>query len=80
MITPVQAKRKVESEYPDREVKSMYQFGSDYLAIAPDKNVKGPDYSDPFFIINSKDGSIKGFLPPDNFKAYEKAMKNEIPL
>lgn len=59
---------------PDRKVEEAYEHKELYLFIAPDKNAKGADYSDPFFIVDKKTGQFQQFTPAANPKEYQKLI------
>ena len=60
----------VAGKYPDRVVEEAYEDKGLYLIVAPHKNSKGPDFSDPYFLLNSQNGKCTPFIPSESFELY----------
>lgn len=73
-MKPAEAIKRFESKYPDREVKEIRVLKDSFFITAPMKNSDGTDYSDPFFVLNSRTGEIVGFIPTDNMELFGKIM------
>lgn len=74
-MTPKEAITKFESKNPDRKVRDVRVLKDGFFITAPLKDIKGVDYSDPFFLMSSKTGEIEGFSPIENMEMFHKIMK-----
>lgn len=52
--------------YPNREIKSIWDYHGDFMVVAPEKNSGEFDDVDPFYIV-SNNGSISFFSPVMDF-------------
>ena len=69
-----EAIKTVIAKYPDRVVEEAYENNGLYLMVAPHKESKGPDFSDPFFLLNSANGKCTPFIPSESFELYSNMM------
>ena len=63
---------------PDRSVTAVYSAGDIYMIVAPHKDVKGIDFSDPQFLYSAKTHKYAPFIPSENFKLYSEITKNKV--
>lgn len=66
--------KKFYAQNRDRTVKRVYDYKGNYLFIAPDKNIKDVDYSDPYYIFDKKNEIIKSFSPIRDMDGFIKAI------
>ena len=69
-----EAIKVIAGKYPDRVVEEAYEDKGLFLVVAPHKDSDGPDFSDPFFLVNSENGNCAPFIPSESFKLYETLM------
>lgn len=70
-MTVEEARSILEKKFPDRKVSGSYKFGKDYLFSASKKGVNPmDDYTNPFFIVNSSNGKIRGFSPTEDLTRF----------
>lgn len=81
MITMTNAKASLEKKYPNKIIKSGFQFKDDYIFYAVPKSYKGQhQYMDSQYAVNRNTGSTRVFNPmlSGDPAGYKEAAKNIV--
>ena len=68
----------IDKTYPNRYVTAIVMYKGDFLVCAPEKGIGEEDISDPYFVVSSKDGSVKHFLPTSDITGFAKAIRGKV--
>lgn len=78
MMTFKEAMALLVKNFPTRSITLVVPYKNDYLICAPEKGIGEEDYSDPYFIVSSRNGGIKHFLPTSDISGFASAIRGKI--